>query len=65
MVLGNCKSECKKSHKVKYKPKIMNLLKETLRINFCYVGLGKHFLNIIPKSWIIKEQTGMLHFIKI
>ena len=43
----------------------MNLLKETLRINFCYVGLGKHFLNIIPKSWIIKEQTGMLHFIKI
>lgn len=51
-------------HRPKYKNKTINLLKRNQRENLDQLGLGKEFLDMIPKSQSIKEKLK-LGFTKI
>lgn len=42
---------------LKIKPKTTKFLQENVGDNLCELGLGKAFLNMIPKAQPIKEQT--------
>ena len=45
-------------YRLTVKPKTIKLLEENVKENLCDIGLGKDFLDMMSKTWLLKERNG-------